>query len=165
MGPPGRALDRQSPLIPWWPRPSQPTQGRLVRIPPRGPARVALLIGLTLGWVALAGSMVLAALGTEVAVALIAGAVLATVTVWVLRSWSVGTYVNDDGFVVRRTFTTRSGRWTEVTGIAIGPRRVRIAMAEHSISTHLARWSLDNLGSSQSYEMASDQFMRWYLEQ
>jgi len=162
----GSAPEQQAPLIPWWPRPAadaQPGTG-MVRIPQRGLFRVVLLGMLTLAWMALAGSMVLAALGSGLLLAVIAGAVLATLTVLLLRAWAAGTYANDLGYAVRGVLASRSGRWTEVTGIDIGPGRVRIQTADALVNTSLRRWSLDTLGSRDGYEAAADGLVRWYQQ-
>jgi hypothetical protein len=153
------------PLIPWWPRPMQASPTRLERIPDRGAAATGILVLATLAWVALAGSMVLAALGSTLAMAIIAGAVLASATAILLRAWSVGTYANDAGFAVRRALRTRAGRWSQVDGIEVGPRRTVIVQRDATIPTHIRRWSLDLLGRQEAYEAAADRLMRWYLHQ
>lgn len=152
------------PLVPWWPRPDAASPSRLERIPARGLASTCLLVVATLAWIALAGSMVIAALGTSLLVAVIAGAVLATATVVLLRAWTTGTFVNDAGFLVRRTWSTRTGHWPEVTAVDVGPSRVIIDCSGHLIGTHVRRWSLDLLGSREGYESDAERLMRWYLQ-
>lgn len=153
------------PIFPWWPRGPLDAPARPERIPARGPLSTGLLILATLAWVALAGSMVMAALGAFLGVAAIAGAILASATLVLLRAWSQGTYVSDSGFCVRRAWSTRSGRWSEVTSVDVGPSLVVIECSDTSIGTHVRRWSLDVLGSQEGYEEAADRLMRWYLQE
>jgi len=160
----------QPPIVPWWPRPETASlsglgQTRLERIPTRGLASTGALALATLAWITLAGSMVMAALGTYVVVAAIAGAILATITIMLLRAWITGTFVNDAGFLVRRTWSTKTGLWSEVTAIDIGKSRVSITCSHVRIGTHVRRWSLDLLGSEEAYEAAADRLMRWYQQQ
>lgn len=153
------------PIFPWWPRRPIDAPTGPERIPARGPVPTGLLILATLAWVALAGSMVMAALGASLAVASIAGAILATSTLVLLRAWSRGTYVSDSGFCVRRAWSTRAGRWPEVTAVDVGPSQVVIECPAGRIGTHVRRWSMDILGSREGYEAAADRLMRWYLQQ
>ena len=85
-----------------WPRPdsSAPVdeayvQVRLIRVPSRGPLRVALLVAGTAGLTMIAGSALSAAIGTSWLLLIPVSALLATFLVLLLRCWSVGTYVND----------------------------------------------------------------------
>jgi hypothetical protein len=126
---------------------------------------MSVLAILTLGWIALAGSMALAALGAGWLTATITGAVLATAAVLLLRVWGAGTYVNDAGFVVRRVASGRAGRWREVTEITVGRTRVIIHTVDRSIPTNVARWSLDILGRQQAYEAEADRLIRWFDQQ
>ncbi len=93
-------------------------QERFVRVCNRGPWRVLGLVLLTLVTVAWLGATTMAALADGVSVASVAGtAVAATMLVLVLRGWVVGTYVNDAGVRIERTWGRRHVPWTDVDRI------------------------------------------------
>lgn len=155
------------PLIPWWP--ASPLAGP-TRIPARGPARLALLVLLTLGWVSLAGSMMLAGIGQPIGLLLLAAGVLATSLIAVLRAWALGTYVDDRGFAVREFWRNRHGAWSTVAAVEVGEGQVRLLTRDEagtvtSITTHVRRWSVDLLGSRDGYQAAADRLCRWQAGQ
>lgn len=165
----GRTEAERRPLVPWWPARHSADQS-LTRIPPRGPARLALLLLGTLGWVSLAGSMMLAGIGQPPALLALIGAVLATTLMGVMRAWTLGTYVDDEGFVIRRFMTTRRGRWSAVEAVDVGRARVVLQSQDAaggvtSIRTHVCRWSIDLVGSRDGYQTAADQLCRWQARQ
>lgn len=162
------APDR-SPLISWWPRPAEPvpadelaSQDRLIRIPGRGPARLAVLVFLTLTWAATGSAMLLASVTSQLPTVIATAAVLATASVVVMRAWVLGTYVNDHGYVVRRCWRTCRGSWSEVVQIDASNDRVILVGSSGRVPTHLHRWSVDILGSTERLQAATDQLRRWH---
>lgn len=153
------------PLIPWWPSHAAGSQA-LVRIPARGPIGVAVLLLATLGWLSLAGPMMLAGANQPLALVAPFAAVLATSLIAVLRSWTLGTYVNDVGIVVRRFWRTRRYTWAAIDGVDITGTRVDLRCRtdgnnESRIRTHVRRWSLDLVGSRSAFLASAEQLCRW----
>ena len=92
------------------PDPAAPVDGdyrqvRLVRVTPRGPVRLAVLIVGSALVTVCAGTLVMAALTTPLTPLTVVGAaVTGTLLVLVLRGWVVGTFVNDDLVRVETTW-------------------------------------------------------------
>lgn len=128
---------------------------RLTRIPARGPVRVALLIVATLALVGLTGSAVMAALATGWLVVLPVAAVLATFWVLTLRAWTIGTYCNTTGVVVRGLFSTRIATWESVERVDDVDGRVRMTLRDgQRIDTHVTRHGLDLAGRAEAFDIA-----------
>lgn len=116
----------QRPLL-WflWPRPDpnapvdgQYVQSRLVRITPRGPLRLAMLLAATILTTLLMGTAVITAVSAPFSAAtLIGAAVAATAVALLLRGWVVGTYVNDHGIVIDTLLRRTSVRWADVAEV------------------------------------------------
>jgi hypothetical protein len=116
----------QRPLL-WflWPRPDPNSpvdgayvQGRLVRITPRGPVRIALLLAGTILTTLLAGTAVIAAVSAPFSAGALLGAGVAASTVaLLLRGWVVGTYVNDQGIVIDTLLRRTRITWADVTAV------------------------------------------------
>lgn len=133
----------------------------MIRVPSRGWARLAFLLVTSVGLVTLAGSALLAGLGAGLVIAFLNSSAIASATLALLRGWTVGTYVNDAGFVIRRFWSTRSGPWTAVSDLAFDHDRVLLVLAGERIPTTVCRWSADILGSESRYHQAADVLDRW----
>lgn len=137
-------------------------QERLVRIPERGVVRLLALSVATLLLVSIAASAIIAAAGTNAVLVLPVSVILATLTVLMLRAWTVGTYVNDSGIVVQRLLRTVSARWDDVEAVfEDGPRVVVRTRAGRAFDTTIALRSIDTLGRREAYDMARLQVQRW----
>lgn len=155
-----------------WPRPDRDAgtddeyrQVRLIRVPGRGWARLLGLALASAGLVTVAGSALLATLGAGPLITVLNSAAIASATLALLRGWTVGTYVNDAGFVVRQFWSTRSGRWEEVSDLVVEPDRVLLILAGKQIPTTVRRWSADTLGNQGRYRDAADVLNRWRHQQ
>ncbi len=152
-----------------WPRPdpSAPVdeayvQVRLVRVPTRGPLRIALLVTGTAGLTMLTGSALSAAIGTSWVLLFPVSALIATFLVLLLRCWSVGTYVNDAGIAVQRLLGTDSARWAQVRDVVDESGVVIVTLRDgRRFSTHISRRSLDLIGRAEAYDMAKLALQRW----
>ena len=141
----------------------QAQQRRLIRIPARGPLRVAGLIAATLALVMATGTLIGA--GVQHWVFLImASAVIATFTVLVLRAWSVGTYVNDDGVVIQRMMRAEVAPWRDVQRVGVDPSgRVRVLLwSGQSYGTHIAPHNVDLIARDEAYRIAIARIERWF---
>jgi hypothetical protein len=163
----------QRPLLGFlWPQPDRDAgvdedyrQVRMIRVPGRGWARLVGLVIASVGLVTLAGSALLAGLGAGLLITTLNSSVIASATLALLRGWAVGTYVNDAGFVVRRFWSTRSGRWSAVSDLLVEHDRVLIVLAGEPIPTTLSRWSVDILGSESRFHQAVDVLGRWLRQE
>lgn len=114
-----------------WPKPDPDApvdadfrQVRRVRVTPRGPVRVLSLVVGTVLLVALTGSLMLTTVQAGVnPLTLLGSAVSATALVLVLRGWVVGTYVNDAGVTVERTWRMIATPWSDVAAVVTQPER------------------------------------------
>ena len=137
-------------------------QTRLIRIPPRGPWRLILLVGAALVCIILGGVSIMAAIGAGIFPVVLAGAVLASAVVILLRGWSIGAYVNDDGFAIRRLLRSESGRWSSVDRIDRDLNRVTLRMKDGTaIKTGIAEHSLDTWLRPEAYDAAAIQIENW----
>lgn len=170
-----------------WPKPDPdaPVDGayrqvRRVRITPRGPIRLALLLGGSTV-VAMAGaSLMMAALTTAVsATTVIGGALVATAIALILRGWVVGTYVNDEGVTVETTWRRTRVPWTAVRAVTIEPgtapllglplpfpsRRSVVTTTDGVVlPTHVYACSPDLWLRDEAFDMASLRLERWREE-
>lgn len=152
-------------------------QDRLVRISPRGPIRIILLVAGSLITVVLCATAVLAALGGALtAGTLIGSAIAASAVALLLRAWVVGTYVNDAGILIETTFTRRSIPWTGITALEctdtvvplLGtPLRVRgsrvvLDLADGArVPTHVSTASADLWGRPEAFDVARIRLANW----
>lgn len=141
----------------------QAQQRRLIRIPARGPLRLAGLIAATLALVMATGTLISAGL-QHWTLLLMASAIVATFTVLVLRAWSVGTYVNDDGVVIQRMMRAEVAPWRDVQSVGVDPAgRVRVALwSGQSYGTHIAPHDVDLIGRDEAYRVAVARIERWF---
>ena len=137
-------------------------QVRLVRVPGRGPLRIAILVAGTVGLTLLTGTALTAAIGTSWPLLIPVAALIATFLVLLLRSWSIGTYVNDAGIAVQRLLRTDSARWSDVSEVMDESGLVIVTLRSgRRFSTHISRRSIDLLGRSEAYDMAKLSLQRW----
>jgi hypothetical protein len=141
-------------------------QRRLIRIPARGPLRMTVLVVATLLLVLLTGTLVLAGFA-HLFLLIAIGMVIATFTVLLLRAWSVGTYVNDDGIVLQRILGADVAPWRDVHDITVDPDGgVRIILyTGQQYRTHISPRSLDLIGRREAYDIAVTQVMRWFTQE
>lgn len=155
--------------------PKAPTPGapqiRWMRIPPRGPWRLALLILTTLATASLAGSALLGLAGIRTPQGLaIAAAVIVTglpVIAVLVRGWIHGTYVNDFGVRIVRMWSTRFVPWSAIEEISESGRRRRhlVLLAEgRQITTTIGDTNLDTALRPQAWESAADRLRTWHRE-
>ena len=162
--------DRHRPIFGFlWPQPDPNApvddkyeQVRLVRLPSRGPLRLALLVVGTIGLTVLTGTALTAAIGTSWPLLFPVSALIATFLVMLLRCWSIGTYVNDAGIAVQRLLRTDSARWTEVRDVVDESGLVIVTLRNgRRFSTHIGRRSLDLIGRAEAYDIAKLALQRW----
>ncbi len=160
--------DQQRPLLGFlWPQPEVPRDGdavqsRLIRVPARGPARLALLVLASLGLVVVTASALLAAIGTTWWLVLPAAAVIATFWVLLLRAWTVGTYVNDLGVVDQRLLGVGAARWSAVSRVDDVDGRVVVTTRDGRVfETHVRLRSLDIWGRAERYDIAKTALRNW----
>lgn len=153
------------PDTPSGPVDDQARQTRFVRVTPRGPLRILVLIILTLTSfsVAFLGSLVAGTARTPLALLAVVLAVLPLVAV-TARGWQVGTFVNDGGVRIIRMFTTISIPWSAVLALDEDSRAVRIVTTERLYPTHIRRDGCDHITSTESYDMARDRLTNWWQQ-
>lgn len=174
-----------------WPRPDphRPLDGdvvqtRWVRVTRQGPWRLAFLIPFTLLVVVTALLGVFASVfqpdtGSRVFAALLTASIAVAVIWLVMRAWVVGTYVNDAGVRITRTFTAVLVPWEHVLEIYRGPGRARfLGLPFHVqavrvdlvlddgevVRTDLTSVSPDLWGRPEAFDMASSRLRRWRQE-
>lgn len=164
------------------PDPNAPLDGayrqvRGVRICPRGPIRIAVLVIATLVSIAAMGSMLMSALTMPLsALTLVGSALVALLLVAALRGWVVGTHVNDEGVVVETVLRRRPIPWTDVRGVVertnrcpllgspvhVRARRLLIECTDgHTIATHVYSTSPDLWLRPEAFDMARLRLERW----
>lgn len=150
-----------------WPTPDRrvdeaAVQEKLIRIPARGVARLALLALASLACVMITAGAVVAAIGTHVLVLIPTAALLATFWVLVLRAWSVGTFVNDRGIIIVGLLRTQAARWIDIAQVVETDGRVQLRLRDGRVfDTHVGRHSLDLLGNAEGYDIARLALQRW----
>ena len=167
-----------------WPKPDPraPLAGAvhqepLVRITPRGPFRLGLLIVGTAVAVIGAGSVLMAALTTPLTpVTILGAAVTGSAMVLVLRGWVVGTFVNDDIIRVENTWRRLDCEWSSVaslteeqgqwpllgTPVHVPAERVVVTTREgRTLPTHIYGTSPDLWLRPEAYDMARLRLERW----
>lgn len=167
-----------------WPRPdpSAPVddafvQERPLRITPRGPIRIALLVLGTVTLVTTTGSALLAALSAPLTVAAFLGAAIsATGLVLILRGWVVGTSVSDRGIIIDTTFRRRAVTWAQVDSgpcedtrapllglpLRVPGRRIILRLTDgRRIPTHIYSTSPDLFLRREAFDAACDRWENW----
>lgn len=137
-------------------------QERMIRVPARGAATFTVLALASLLLVSVAASAIIAAASTSWLLVIPVSVILATLTVLMLRAWTVGTYVNDAGIAVQRLLRTVSARWDDVAAVYEEDARVIVrTRAGRAFETTIAKRSLDILGRNEAYDIARLQLQRW----
>jgi hypothetical protein len=167
-----------------WPKPDPNApvddayrQERLVRIAPRGPIRIAALLGGSVLTTVATGSIVMAGLTTALSpVTFIGAAVCACALVVVLRGWVVGTFVTDRGVTVESLWRRQVVPWDAVRAIEVRDQRspllglpVRVparrsvlALADgRTVATHLYSTSPDLWLRPEAFDIARLRLERW----
>lgn len=167
-----------------WPKPDPDApvdaayhQTRRVRITPRGPVRLALLLVSTAVIVIAAGSALLVGLsGAPLGATFIAAAIVGAALLLVLRGWVVGTYVTDDEVTIETTFARTSVRWSGVASVDVVDGRrgflglpVRAPARESVLTladgtelrTHIYSTSPDLWLRPEAFDMATSRLQRW----
>ena len=150
-----------------WPKINGPVdseyrQVRLLRIPARGPWRLVMLIGATWGLVIGSAALLLAASTAPLPLLFAIGATLATAVLALLRGWVVGTYVNDEGYAIRRISCTNSGRWEAGNRVSIIGSTAFIIRRDGSlVATHISSRSLDLWLRPVAFGASVDLLERW----
>ncbi len=148
------------------------------RIPPRGPWRLALLVGSTALLITVGASMISALLAVPNLLGLLLSLVVLLASAALLgRAWAMGTSVSDAGVKVSRLRTTVLIPWTDVREVEqiegsrwLGlPRRidgwtVTINTPEGDVVTHIASASPDLWGRPQASAAAADALRTWWRE-
>ncbi len=168
-----------------WPRPDPRApvddayvQRRLVRVAPRGPVRLTVLVVMTLLSVFLTTSAVLTALSAPLSgAAVVSSTIAATALFLSLRGWVVGTFVNDHGVVIDTVLRRVRIPWSEVSGLSCvdervplvgtplrcpGRRMVVLTVRGMRDPTHVYTASPDLLGRPESFDMARDRLENWF---
>jgi hypothetical protein len=145
---------------------SSATQRRLLRIPSRGPIRLALLLLATLFLVMVSGSLILAGLSNLILL-IPASFVIATFTLVLLRAWTTGTYVNDDGVVIQHILRADVAPWRDVhTIVTDGKGRLWvILLTGQRFRTDISPRSLDLIGRGEAYAIAVARLNRWFTQE
>ena len=137
-------------------------QERLLRIPSRGPWCLLLLVSCSIGCVMAGTLALLSARSMSLLQMLGVGAAMATCLIFLLRGWTAGTYVNDDGYAIRRLLTTVTGRWEAGQQISqIESRTFLVRRDGSKVRTHISTRSLDLWLRPAAYDAAANQFERW----
>jgi len=158
-------------------------QTRWVRVPNRGPWRLALLIPLTLGWLSIAIPALMAiasvrSLGELAVVLLILCAIGVPVSAVLVRAWVAGTYVRDSGVKVSTILRTTSVPWDSITAVRVTVgtvpwcgtplrvpgERVVLDTREGPIPTTLTSASSDLWLRPQAWHAARDRLLVWWNE-
>jgi hypothetical protein len=137
-------------------------QERLIRIPTRSAVTLIVLMLASLLLVSLAGSAIIAAAATSWLLVIPVAVILATLTVLMLRAWTIGTYVNDAGIAVQRLLRTVAARWDDVEAVYEQDGRVIVrTRSGRAFDTTISLRSLDILGRREAYDMAKLALQRW----
>lgn len=152
------------------PTPGAP-QIRWMRIPARGPWRLALLIIATVAMASLTGSALLALAGirTVAGLAIAAAVIVVSLPLFTLlaRGWIQGTYVNDAGVRIVRMWSTRVVPWAVIEEVRISGRRWRRIdlLAEGMlIPTTIGNTTLDSACRRHTWDSSLDRMHIWHRE-
>lgn len=156
------------------PKPAAPGSGqeRWLRIPHRGPWRLALLITSTLALAVVGGSALLALAGTRsvsgLAIGVIALLISLPVIMIVARGWVVGTFVNDSGIRIVRLVRSDFIPWSIVDELTVVPVRwgqhLVVATADGIIPTTIGSRTLDTAWREQTWLSSVDRMRIWHSE-
>lgn len=153
-------------------------QIRWLRVPGRGPWRLALLIPITLFALTIFGAALfsIAASRTVVAavIALSIAVILAGLGGVLARAWILGTYVNDRGVRINGWWRTEFLPWSMITGVYTEPRgrtlfakklQVFVMQADGTVTpTTIRSADADTWLRPLTWESAVDRMALWLRE-
>lgn len=152
-------------------RPGSP-QVKWIRVPARGPLRLAVLILVTLfsmsllgsALFALAGMRSAAGIGIAMAVILLSLPIIGLVS----RAWVLGTFVNDSGVKISRWWRTEHVPWLAIDSIdeqpGTGGHHVVLVTTEGIVHTSIGSANLDTLLRTEAWSIAVDRMRTWWRE-
>ncbi len=98
-----------------------PGQIRWMRVPGRGPWRLALLVPITLFALTIFGAALFSIAASrsiaEAVIALSIAIILCGCGAFLARAWILGTYINDRGVRINRWWHTQFLPWSVITGV------------------------------------------------
>lgn len=170
-----------------WPRPDprapvdeRAVQTRLVRVTPRGPARLLALALASVATVGLLASAIIAVTESGLTLgSLVGAAVAASALALTLRGWVAGTYVNDHGVVVETTWRRLTLPWTSieqvvtdsssspVLGLPVRMDSMRVCLLREDgsvVATHIYRTSPDLCWRPEAFDMARLRLENWQAQ-
>lgn len=154
-------------------------QEKWLRIPPRGPWRLAFLIVASMAWVSLLPS---ALISLVVAPSILACVLVVTVLLptgaLLVRGWAAGTYVSDRGLKVSRVLSTTFIPWADVIAVRADETRcgllgtpvraraqsVSIDTPEGTEATTVTTVGPDLWLRPQAWHASKDRFDVWWRE-
>lgn len=156
-----------------------PDQERFVRIGKRGLLRLVVLVSMTLFLTFLSVTSLTFLINDNVSILeiLIISVVVATISVFVFRGWTLGTYVNDHGIKIVTLLRTHVVDWSAVRDIScenskwrlvgipllLNTRRVLIRVnSGDSIATHLYLGSIDGIFTTTQLDVHHSMIVRWF---
>ncbi len=149
-----------------------------VRVPPRGPWRLTLLITATALLVTGGAAMISSLLAAPSLIGLVVSVVLLIASALLLgRAWAVGTSVSDAGVKVSRLRMTLVIPWGDVRAVDTVPRSrwlglpievagstVVLTTPDSQVLTHVASASPDLWGRPQASDAAVSTLRTWWRE-
>ena len=152
-------------------RPGAP-QLRWIRVPARGPWRLALLILATLAVASVTGTALLtlaaARSGAGLGIAALALVVVLPAIGLLVRAWVIGTYVNDSGVRNVGWWGSHFLSWPTVlevrTRITRTGQRVVVCTDAGDVDTRIGSRDLDTALRPQAWDAAVDRLRTWHRE-
>ena len=142
-----------------------PSSHRLSRLPSRGPWQILLLLAATGLVLTLLPSAILAAMSLgEPLPAVSTGLMSAGALSLLMRAWVRGTYVNEQGYLVRRLLNSQRGRWIDV--VEVHQERGRLVLKRvdaRNVATQVGPRTLDTLLRPEAADMAVLRLMDLWL--
>jgi hypothetical protein len=156
------------------PRQIQPgsPQVRWIRVPARGPLRLAVLVLVTLFSMSLLGSALFALAGMRspagVGIAMAVIVLSLPIIGLVSRAWVLGTFVNDTGVKISRWWRTEHVPWPAIDSVdeqaGMGGHQVILVTTDGMIRTSIGSATLDTLLRTEAWSIAVDRMQTWWRE-
>lgn len=160
-------------------KPVSPNQARYFRVNKRGLLRLAVLVTLTLLLTFFAVTSLTYLINAQPSLleAIVMSVLVATASVAIFRSWTLGTYVNDRGIKIVKLFTTEASQWSSIQriecetttwsllGVPIGLKSPRILVhltTGEFHATHLFIGSIDGIFTATQLETVNSLILRWF---
>lgn len=154
-------------------------QEKYVRIGKRGLLRLVVLVAQTLFLTFLSVTSLTFLINTNITILeiLVISLVVATISVFVFRAWTLGTYVNDHAVKIVTLLRTHVVDWSAVRDIScekskwrlvgipllLNTRRVLIRVnSGDSIATHLYLGSIDGIFTTTQLDVHHSMIVRWF---